>query len=230
MEMEVVRSLGDGIWCLEHPLRMPGGIEIGTRSVLVRLGDGSLLLHSPGPMSNEQLAAVRGLGQVRVIVAPNSFHHLFLEAALEVFPDAALHAVGSVQVKYPALAMQPLTAQPDAAWKDVLQQIPVEGAPKLDEVVFYHPASRTLLLVDLCFNMRRADNWITRVFLGIAGAFDRFGPSRLARSMFKDKAAVRASVDRILEWDFERAVVTHGDIVEAYASEQLRDAFGYLRG
>ena len=43
------RQIGDGIWLMEHPLRMPGGIEIGTRSTLMRLQDESLLLHSPGP-------------------------------------------------------------------------------------------------------------------------------------------------------------------------------------
>ena len=46
--------------------------------------------------------------------------------------------------------------------------------------------------------------------------------------MFRDKAAVRASVDRILAWDFDRAVVTHGDVVESGAKERLRDAFAWL--
>ena len=39
------------------------------------------------------------------------------------------------------------------------------------------------MLVDLCFHMRRAANLRTRVFMTLAGAWDRFGPSRLARSI-----------------------------------------------
>jgi hypothetical protein len=223
------RSIGDGIWLMDHPLRLTGGIEIGTRSTLVRLPDESLLLHAPGPMTQAQLEGTRALGAVSTLVAPNSFHHLFLERALEHFPEAKLHAVPSIQKKYPALASVTLGEAPDAAWKDVLQQVAVGGAPRLDEVVFFHPASRTILLVDLCFNMRRAENWVTRVFMTIAGAYDRFGPSRLARSMFKDKAAVRASVDRILAWDFDRAVVTHGDVIETGAHQALQASFSWLK-
>ena len=223
------RPIGDGIWLMDHPLRMRGGIEIGTRSTLVRLPDQSLLLHSPGPMTEAQLAGTRALGSVSTLVAPNSFHHLFLAEALVHFPEATLHAVPSIQKKYPELAARALGESPDGSWKDVLEQVSVGGAPRLDEVVFFHPQSRTLLLVDLCFNMRRADNWITRTMMRIAGAYGRFGPSRLARSMFKDKSAVRASVDRILDWDFDRVVVTHGEVVETEARPALRNAFAWLK-
>jgi len=223
-----VRSIADGISVMDHPFRMPGGIAIGTRSTWVRLADQSWLVHAPGPMTEEQLAQARALGPVSAIVAPNRFHHLFLEAAAHAFPDASLHAVPSLHPKYPGLALQRLGATPDPAWQGVLEQVVVEGAPRIEEVVFFHPASRTLLLVDLCFNMRRAENLRTRIFLGLANAYDRFGPSRLARSLFKDKAAVRRSVDQILAWDFERAVVTHGDIFEAGARDALRDAFAWL--
>lgn len=226
----MLRSVADGIWLMDHPLRMPGGIEIGTRSTLVRLPDDSLLLHSPGPMSESQREQVHALGKGRVstLVAPNAFHHLFLEDALRAFPEASLHAVPRVQARYPALCAQPLGETPAPVWRGALEQIEIDGAPRLEEVVFFHRASRTLLLVDLCFNMRRAANWLTRVFLHIADAYGHFGPSRLARSMIKDKAALRASVDRILEWDFDRAVVTHGDVVETGAREALRSAFAWL--
>jgi len=226
----MLRSIADGLWVMDHPLRMPGGIEIGTRSTLVQLPDDSLLLHSPGPMSESQCEQVRALGTGRVstLVAPNAFHHLFLEDAVRAFPDASLHAVPRVQARYPALSAQRLGETPDAVWGGVLEQVAIGGAPRLDEVVFFHRTSRTVLLVDLCFNMRHAANWLTGVFLRIAGAYDCFGPSRLARSMIRDKAAVRSSVDRILAWNFDRAVVTHGDVVETGAREALRSAFAWL--
>jgi hypothetical protein len=224
------RSIGDGIWVIDHPMRMGGAIEMGTRSTLVRLADDSLLLHSPGPLTDAQLEGVRALGAGRVstLVAPNAFHHLFLADALRAFPEADLHAVPSIQTRFPDVASQTLGETPNAAWQGVLEQLAVVGAPRLDEVVFFHRASRTLLLVDLCFNMQHAANWLTRIFLHVAGAYGHFGPSRLARSMFKDKAAVRASVDRILEWDFDRAVVTHGEVVETGAREAMRKSFAWL--
>lgn len=226
----MLRSIGDGIWVLDHPMRMPGGIEIGTRSTWVRLADGSLLLHSPGPMTEEQLEGVRALAPVSAIVAPNAFHHLFLERAAACFPAAEIHGVAGVQDKVPALSMQRLSGEAAPVWKGILEQEVVGGAPRMDEVVCFHPASRTLLLVDLCFNMRRFDNRRTGWFLHLAGAHGRFGPSRLARSMIRDRAALRASVDRMLAWDFDRVVVTHGDVVETGGREVFREAFAFLQG
>ena len=223
------RAIDDGIWVTDHDdFTMPGGIELGTRSTWLRLADGSLLLHAPGDLSDAEVAAARELGPVSVIVAPNAFHHLFLERAHARFPDAAIHAVPSLQAKYPQLPMQPLSGEVQPAWKGVLEQTPVDGAPRLDEVVFFHPASRSVLLVDLCFNIQRASRLRTRLMMRLTNAWQRFGPSRLARSFFKDEAAVRASVDRILAWDFERVIVTHGDIVERDGRERLRAAFEWL--
>ena len=225
----MLQSMGEGIWVLDQPMRMPGGIEIGTRSAVVRLADGGLLLHCPGPLSEEQRGEVRALGPVQEILAPNAFHHLFLEEAVEHFPDARVHAVASLHAKYPDLPLQPLGGEPDPAWQGVLEQQVIAGAPRMDEVVCFHPESRTLLLVDLCFNMRRFGNRRTEWFMRLAGAHGRFGPSRLARSMIRDRAAVRASLDRVLEWDFDQVVVTHGERLERGGRDALREAFGFLR-
>ena len=224
----MLRAIGDGAWVLDHPLRMPGGIDIGTRSTWLRLSDGSLLVHAPGPLTRDDLAAVAALGSVSAVVAPNRFHHLFLEDARQHFPDARFHVVPALLGKYPALSATALGDEPDPSWSGVLEQVAVAGVPRLEEVVFFHPASRTLMLVDLCFNVQRASNRRTRIFLAVADAWCRFGPSRLARSFIRDKAALRSSLDRVLEWDFDRVVVTHGDVLETGGREALRDAFAWL--
>lgn len=226
-----VRELGTntGLWTLDQPFLMPPlGVELGTRTTIVKLADGTLLLHAPAELSEADVREITALGNVSAIVAPNSFHHLFLEAAVAAFPGAALHAAPSVIEKYPKLEAAPLSETPAPAWQGQLEQVHVGGAPRLDEFVFFHPASRTLLLVDLCFNLQTATRRRTPIMLSLLGAWKRFGPSRLARSMFKDRAAVRASVDRILDWDFDRIVVTHGELVETGGRERLREAFAWL--
>src|SRR2546430_5910826 len=42
-----------------------------------------------------------------------------------------------------------------------------------------------------------------------------FGPHRLIRSAIRDHAAARQSVDHILKWDFDRVIVSHGDVLES---------------
>ena len=218
-----------GIWTLDFPFTMPGGVEIGTRTTVVRLPDRSLAVHSPGEFSSGQVDAIGALGPVSTLIAPNGFHHLFVEKAVELFPNATVHAARSVIGKYPQLGAEPLGAEPAAAWRGALEQTYVAGAPRLDETVFFHPASRTLLLVDLCFNIQRADRLRTKFMMTLTGAWKNFGPSRIARSLFKDKAAVRASVDRILEWDFDRVIVTHGECLETGGRERLRESFAWLK-
>jgi glyoxylase-like metal-dependent hydrolase (beta-lactamase superfamily II) len=42
---------------------------------------------------------------------------------------------------------------------------------------------------------------------------------------WKDKAAARQSLKRILEWDFDRIVLSHGDLIEDDAKATARQAW-----
>lgn len=224
----MLRSLHENLWVIDHPLRMPGGVQIGTRTTLIRLADGGLFLHSPGPRDDTHTAEIAKLGDVRHVVAPNLFHNFFAKETVERYPDASFYAPRGFETKVPGVPFEILTDDAPAAWAGQLDQVAIHGAPRLNEIVFCHRASRTLLLTDLCFNMQHSDSLVTRVFMTIMGGYGHFGPSRLARSFMKDKAAVKAGVERILEWDFDRVVVTHGDVVETGGKEGLRKAFSKI--
>ena len=45
---------------------------------------------------------------------------------------------------------------------------------------------------------------------------------------FRDKAAARASVERILSWDFDRILLCHGPIVESGGKAVFREAYSFL--
>ncbi len=40
----------------------------------------------------------------------------------------------------------------------------------------------------------------------------------------KDEAAFKASLQAILDWDFDRVIVGHGDVIESAGKEKLRKA------
>ena len=48
------------------------------------------------------------------------------------------------------------------------------------------------------------------------------------RFLIKDREAVRTSVKRILEWDFDRVIMAHGSILEENAKASLRNSFDWL--
>jgi glyoxylase-like metal-dependent hydrolase (beta-lactamase superfamily II) len=49
------------------------------------------------------------------------------------------------------------------------------------------------------------------------------------RTAIRDKKAARESAERMLRWDFDRIVVSHGDVLEHGGPEALREAFAWLR-
>jgi hypothetical protein len=220
---------GASIWVVDHPLVMPGGLAIGARMTVVRLSGGGLFLHSPVPIDDALAEELARLGPVRFVVAPNKFHHFYVNEVLARYPDAELHVVPGLPEKKKDLPPHRLLADEAAAgWKADLDQVLVGGAPALGEAVFFHRASRTALFTDLCFNVRQASNFATRLFWRLNGGLGRFGPTRMVRLTLRDKKAVRRAIDRILTWDFDRAVVTHGEVLESGAREALREAYSFL--
>ncbi len=59
------------------------------------------------------------------------------------------------------------------------------------------------------------------------GGFDRFGPTRLLMLWFvRDRKAFETSIREVLEWDFDRIVMSHGEIVHRDGKAMMREAFG----
>ena len=232
--MDDVRALDEDLWVIDHPFRMPGGIELGARTTLIRLSDGGLWLHSPGPLSPAARGWLEENGPVTAIVAPNLLHHLFLPEAIAAFPKASVYGPDGLQQKLGAKLAGTTVHTIDPAahpWPGDLECLRVDGCPAMKEFVFLHGKTRTLILTDLAFNVRSADSFVTRVFLRINNAFGKFGPSRLARTVFfKDKAQVRSAIERILNWDFDRIVVSHGDVLESDGPATLRASYTWLLG
>lgn len=218
-------QLGPGIWTVSMPLKIAGS-QFGTRMTVIRLSDDGVALIAPCPIDAALEAEILAIGPVRAVIAPNCFHHFYFLDALDRFPDAMgfmAEGVGDKLTKSPA-HVRALGDQPDPLWKADLEQLLIPGAPKVNEVVFFHAASRTLVLTDLCFNFDPPPKGWTGFFLRLAGAHGKLAVSRLMRSLLKDRAAVRTGVERILLWDFDRLVVTHGHNIASGAKAKFQEA------
>jgi hypothetical protein len=224
----MLQSLAPGLWELNLPLSVVG-MQLGHRMTVVQLGDGSLWLHSPVAYSPALADALARLGPVRHIVAPNCVHDTFLEAWFAAYPSARFHgAKGFSKVRPDLRFSDTLGDTPDTAWSGLLDQLIVRGMPRLNEVTFLHRPSRTLIVTDLVFNLGPEMPFLSRVLMKLNGCDCRFAVSRLLKTTIKDRAALRASVDRILAWDFDRIVLSHGDNVPRGGKAKLAEAFAFL--
>lgn len=203
------------------------GVETGSRMTIVRLSDGGLFVHSPVALDESTRRAVDALGPVRAVVAPSVFHHLYVGAWMRAYPSAVFGACPGLEWKRPDLAFTCVLAdEPHPAWARDLGQV-YFSARRENEVVFFHPPSRTMICCDALLNLSTHDAFTTRVVARVMGNTAP-GLGWLEPFMIRDRALARRQVDRILAWDIERIVLSHGPPVERDGRAAVRRAYAWL--
>jgi hypothetical protein len=197
---------------------------------VVRISGERLLLHSPVPLDGEIGDEIDGLGRVEQIVAPNCYHHMYLAAARERYPEATVWGAPGLAAKVKGLHVDRTFADDgDPDWSSELPWLVVEGLPRWNEVVFLHPPSRTLIATDLIIHVPEVKSWVTRLMLRLIGVYGRPAQAWIWRWSVKDRPAVERSVERILAWDFDRVVMSHGEILETGGRETLAGVLAWMR-
>jgi hypothetical protein len=221
----LLAPLADGLWSTEHDLFMPGGLHFRGRMLVVRLADGGLLLHSPVPVDDALAAALAELGPVRVLVAPNNLHHLHLGPVQARYPDAVTWAAPGLGAKRPELTIDHVLGVGTPPWASELEPHFIAGIPWMDETVFFHRPTGTLVVTDLFFHIHGAElaNLRSRFFFWIYGVLDRPRQSPIVRLQAKDRAAAGRSAQALLGLPVQRLVPAHGRVVEDRAAAVLRE-------
>ncbi len=223
-----LERLDDDLWVASRPLPLWVG-DVGTRMTVVRLSGGELFLHSPVALDAATREALDALGPVRWVVGPSRVHHFYLGDYASAYPDAALVGVPGLPAKRRDVAFHHVIEPGwEPPWGDEIRYHLFAGAPSINEVVFLHVPTRTLVLADLAFNVRPGPRNRARVFHWLVGATGRFGPHRIVRAAIRDRAAARASLREILAWDFDRVIVAHGDVLASGGRAALEAGFAWL--
>lgn len=219
-------SVAEDLWVAQFPLKLMG-VSLGRQMAVVRLPeDGGLVLISPGPPQDDVQHELARLGPVRHLVAPSCFHDTFIPENLHAYPSATLHASpGFDRVLKADRPIRDLTAPMPDSWHGVFETELIGGMPRVNEVVFHHAPSRTLIVADFVFNISSdADLW-TRTALSLVGAYGGIRASRIFRSMIRNRAAQRASLARVFSWDFENLIPSHGRVLLGGARSAVERAW-----
>jgi hypothetical protein len=215
------------LWTARAPLRFYG-VPMGCRMTVCRLGDGRLFVHSPIALDTVREALDR-IGEVAYAIAPNFIHHLFMAPFLDAYPTAQLFVSPKLVSKRGDLDPQGVLGDepPEDTWGDTIDQLVVRGSRLMDEVVFLHRPSRTLILCDLCQCMHADAPWLWRQVGRLIGIYQRYGPPIDMKVSFRDREALRSFVEPVLDWDFDRIVLSHGNLVERGGKDVFRRAYGF---
>ncbi len=189
--------------------------------------DESLLAHSPIPLEPEQIEKIANLGEVKWIVAPNKFHHLYIKEFQNYFKNSQLYLAPGLKEKREDLKEGiDILVDKTYPWSTFLDFHIVEGAPLMNEVVFYHKTSRSLIVTDLGLNIGPNSPLKTKIFAKIFLTYNQFGWSKLEKKLLiKDNKLFKESMEKITSWDFEQIILPHGNVVNHKAHEKFVQAF-----
>ena len=227
-------QIAEGLWTIDGPAVRWCTFPFPTRMTLMRLGDGRLLMHSPIELTSKVRDAVESLGTPRCLVSPNKLHHLFWAKWQSAYRDASSFAPPGLAQKRPDLAFDgELGDRPEPAWAQEVDQLVFKGSRVLDEVVFFHRASRTLVLGDLVENFDPQSLSLPHRMLA------RFGhvlaphgqtPLDLRQTFAMRRDEARRSLERLLGWQPQVVLMCHGLPVHEHAESFLEAAFAWVAG
>lgn len=207
----------DGLSFLESTKSMPL-LQLPVRTTVVQLKTARVMI-SPGSMLTE--SQLRGAGEVTDIVAPSLIHTAGMARAAAAFPNARLWGVAGAAAKHPELKWHGVLGVDSWPFDAELKALPLAGMPKLNETVFVHTESRTLIVTDLVFNIEEPKGAGAWIILNIFGTWKRLAVSRLFLKYVTDDAAFRASIKALITHDFDRLAPSHGAVVERGAKDKI---------
>ena len=215
-------KIRDDLYCFDGTIRMPLG-NFPVRSTFVRTSKGNVLI-SPTPDLEEHAALMTSLGGVQYLVAPSLIHHKYFADAVRLFPAAERWGVAGFETKRPDIQWQKFFDRDEWPLENELDAYVLDGVPDLNETVFIHAASQTLIATDLIFNVGKPGNLFAKLMLTMLGTYGRFAVSRYWKKQIKDPTAFGVSMALVMDAEFDRVIMAHGKILETGGKHQMREA------
>ena len=215
-----IEKLDDRLWKVEGQLG-----KVQRTMAIARLDDGRLLLHNAIALDEAGMAAIDAWGEVAAILIPNAFHRMDARIMAARYPKAKVYAPAGA-------AKDAAKATPVAgSYADCPQdaRVRVRHLPGIGEregvVEVEGSGGLSIVMNDMLVNIEKQKapmEW----FLGPTGqvAIPRFARWLWAR----DKAALKADLQRIADAGPVRLIPGHGVDLVGDVATQLRPALDLL--
>jgi len=175
------------------------------------------------PLTPETKDTIDKLGPVKYICGPDTVHWLYLKEFKDAYPDAKLYSQEEVVKKKvdKSLKFEGVWAGsegPTSFADGEIQACHFTGW-KAKDVVFFHPASKTIIEADLLINLPGTEQYSKTKGGGKGFIANQMNPgskiySLLINGQVADKEAMKRDAKTVAGWDFERIIPCHGDVIE----------------
>ena len=228
-----LKEIDKNIWIYDGSTVSFYGFPFTTRMTVIKLSNGKLWIHSPEKIKEGLLEELKTIGEVKYLISPNKLHHLFSQEWVEIFPEAISYAAPGLVEKRPDIKFNvELSLQSERDWQTDIEQTIIQGSPAMEEVVFYHKSSKTLILTDAIENIQPSSLSLwTRIIAKIGGVLAPNGKMPLDwRLSFylgnRDKA--RDSLKTILSWDIDNIILAHGECIIGNGHKFMEKSYSWL--
>jgi len=231
--MPELHTFAKNVSIVDGPNVRDMGFIFTTRMTVVTLSDSSVWVNSPVPLPFDTLKRITELGPVRYLVAATPRHFWRLEGWHTLFPEAQLWSSRTTLLtlkKRPLPLTGVLGDEPPLAWADDFDQLVFKGNPLLDEVLFFHKQSGTVILDDLIqIHTEVKGKPLRNALFKLEGVASPHGGVGLdIRLSFTNRNLARRSLDKLLSWDFDKLIIAHGECIEKDAKAFVERAFRWL--
>lgn len=239
--LNTLKEVGPDIWIADGDIikmdMLGFGLPFSTRMTVVRLKDQTLWIHSPIKPNEKSFNEIDALGEVKHLVSPNKIHYAYIAEWKKRYPNATAWSSPGVEKRAQSQDIEtafdrPLKDDAPSHWSDEIDQLIFKGSRALEEVVFFHKQSRTLILTDLIenFEPKRTSNIFLRNLYKLAGIAypDGKTPIDLRMTFAGQKDQARECYKRMLSWQPEKIILAHGHWYDQNGTEELERAFRWL--
>src|SRR5437867_1948908 len=204
------------------------GIDFKRNVTLLRLSDGRLLIHSTATFTANDVDEIRRFGEPAWLVEATLMHDTFAKkgrAAFQGLPYLAPKGFRNAT----DITTYPLDPPPPD-WEGEIDVLKIEGN-KMNEHLFFHRRSRTLVVADLFFSFPKDTHGWARFFVRhIMRLPQLFGISVFFRRlMIVDRQAFVRSMQTMLEWNSNHLIVGHWKPIETEAKRVVEEAVAEYR-
>jgi hypothetical protein len=204
-----IEKLDDNLWTIEGTL--PRDPPMKRVMVLVRLGDGRLIVHNAVSLGDAEMKEIEAWGRPAFLIVPGGRHRLDAPAWKARFPSLTVVAPPGARAQVAEVVAVDRTSgdfgDPSVSWR------PLGGTRERECVLEVRsPSGTTVVLNDAVMNFRHGRGFAGLVLrlLGFSGPAPKVTPLTI-KLLVDDRAALRADLEKLAATpELRRVVVSHG--------------------
>lgn len=228
-----MKQIAPNIWVFDGEAVNFHSFPFTTRMTVVILSDGGLWVHSPIKLDATLKEKIDALGPVKYIIAPNHLHHIFVDRWQANYPNARSFGTAEVIKKCQDLTFDEVLSENfKAPWLNDIEQLLFTGSPAMQECIFFHKASKVLIVTDLIENFPpNSFTFFKRQIAKLTGIIAPNGkmPIDWRFSFYPKRSEARRHIQKILSWHPQVIILSHGLIIEENAEAFIKRAFKWVK-